>query len=432
MGCISSKILARSISLHEERKKGTTQRTRSKNGIPLLEDIIISANTTSDHYLALVLHSRSFSSSNAASKLAIIDDEPPSSETIDKLEISSTSLAEEGGGGKQIGTTVDQRKRSKSCSHLFLPEHDFPSLSQENSSGFDVGSRSFHTVEEYDDLVRKLGFHTEDKDSSAFEDKIIVPSQKHDVSIDKGNKRKAMSKRLGSLKIPSSNNIECPAIGSLREWIPPSGNNIYSPGSYVTPKFGSYSSSSQMDSGGKNSAGESSEDGSIFSPELVSVFEECMQKLEADEEKILKQIMENFEEENNGGEMKWCQITQKPKIKGSKLWYLHCILLQNLQVVKIHVVSASVVLKKATTCTKSAGSAMAMNCPSDVKRIDRIAPRLPLSTATDFDKFRTSQTRQVLSWFPVAKIRPLGCHADAKEKSKCPHKGKTVYKHKQN
>lgn len=74
------------------------------------------------------------------------------------------------------------------------------------------------------------------------------------------------------------------------------------------------------------------------------------------------------------------------------------------------------------TCTKSAGSAMAMNCPSDVNRIDRIAPKLPLSTSTDFDKFRTSHTRQVLSWFPVANIRPSGCHADAKEKSKCPHK----------
>lgn len=59
--------------------------------------------------------------------------------------------------------------------------------------------------------------------------------------------------------------------------------------------------------------------------------------------------------------------------------------------------------------------------------MDRMAPRLPLSTATDFDKLRMSQIRQVLSWFPVANIWPSGCHADANEKSKCPCSGVMVY-----
>ena len=52
--------------------------------------------------------------------------------------------------------------------------------------------------------------------------------------------------------------------------------------------------------------------------------------------------------------------------------------------------------------------------------MDRIAPRLPLKTATDLDRLRMSQTLQVLSWLPVEKVSPSGCHADAKEKSKCP------------
>ena len=47
-------------------------------------------------------------------------------------------------------------------------------------------------------------------------------------------------------------------------------------------------------------ANESCED-SIFSPELVSAFEQCMQKLEAEEENILKQILENVEEEIDEG-----------------------------------------------------------------------------------------------------------------------------------
>lgn len=50
-----------------------------------------------------------------------------------------------------------------------------------------------------------------------------------------------------------------------------------------------------------------------------------------------------------------------------------------------------------------------------------MAPRLPFRTATDSDRFRRSQILHVLSWFPVAKVTPSGCHADANEKSKCPH-----------
>jgi len=47
-------------------------------------------------------------------------------------------------------------------------------------------------------------------------------------------------------------------------------------------------------------ANESSED-SIFNPELVYAFKQCMQKLEEDEENILKQILENVEEEIDEG-----------------------------------------------------------------------------------------------------------------------------------
>lgn len=104
--------------------------------------------------------------------------------------------------------------------------------------------------------------------------------------LEKGNKRKAIANRLESLRIPSG--VESPAIGSLKEWLPADG--IYSPGSYVTPKFGSYSSTNIKNEN------ESSED-SIFSPELVSAFEQCMQKLEAEEQNILKQILETVEEE---------------------------------------------------------------------------------------------------------------------------------------
>lgn len=375
MGCISSKFIARSISFHEDRKKISQKTT---NGIPLLEDLIISTGG-SDQYLALVcaantvsnkLHSASLSS-NTSSKLAI---EPNSSETFDKLK-PSERLSE--GEGKHIES--DKKNRSKSW-HQF-PQHVVNSLAQENSSGFEdkhdssskgaARSRSFHTLEEYDDMVNKIWLtechkdqqsndeenagsgtnmdlqvcelksntthHTEDKDctikkmqppclnkkysleernivketnnlsttpgssstvaptptpkgnisSSGIKNEEVIPSHKTST-IEKENKRKAVAKRLESLRIPSS--VEYPAIASLREWLPPGG--IYSPGSYVTPKFGSYSI---MDI---RNANESNED-SIFSPELVSAFEQCMQKLEAEEANILKQIVENVEEEES-------------------------------------------------------------------------------------------------------------------------------------
>lgn len=376
------------MSFHEERKKGSR---RTVNGIPMLEDIIISTNG-SDQYLALVcaantvsnkLHSRSFSS-NMAPKLAL---EPVSSETTEKLEISSRLDQE---GGKQIES--DQKNRSKSW-HWF-PDHIVSCLSQENSFGFEdkldlsskgaTRSKSFHTLEEYDDMVNKIWLskshsvqqsefndeeengsvtnidlqvsqlisnntthHTEDNDSAinkmqspclhmkySFEDSKIVeeknilsttsessmatpgpksqisssgtkneevvPSQKTSMlqsvvqgasGTEKENKRKAVAKRLESLSIPS--NIESPAIASLREWLPAGG--IYSSGSYVTPKFGSYS---LMNIWNANESSESED--SIFCTELVSAFEQCMQKLKADEENILKQIMENVEEESEG------------------------------------------------------------------------------------------------------------------------------------
>ncbi|KAJ7967891.1 RNA-binding protein [Quillaja saponaria] len=122
----------------------------------------------------------------------------------------------------------------------------------------------------------------------------VIPSQESNVSesaaqggnaIQKGNKRKIISERLESLRIPS--HIQFPAIASLRERLPVGG--IYSYGTYITPKFGSYSLPTC------GTSNECSED-VVFSPELVAAFEQCMQQLQAEEENILKKIVENSEE----------------------------------------------------------------------------------------------------------------------------------------
>ena len=107
--------------------------------------------------------------------------------------------------------------------------------------------------------------------------------------IEKGFKRKAIAEGLESLRIPPT--IEFPTISSLREWIH-AGGQVYSPGSYVTPKFGSYSLPIPVN------IDECSKD-YIFNPELVAALEQCMHQLEEEEESILKQIVENLEKDYN-------------------------------------------------------------------------------------------------------------------------------------
>jgi len=94
----------------------------------------------------------------------------------------STTLSEIK-GGKEFEN--DHKNRSKSW---HFPEHIVDSLSQENLSGFedkdelrsksDLGNRSFHAVEKYDDIVntswlnksqidQQSEFHNEDEDKAS-------------------------------------------------------------------------------------------------------------------------------------------------------------------------------------------------------------------------------------------------------------------------
>uniref|UniRef100_A0A2P2K4N4 Uncharacterized protein n=1 Tax=Rhizophora mucronata TaxID=61149 RepID=A0A2P2K4N4_RHIMU len=95
-----------------------------------------------------------------------------------------------------------------------------------------------------------------------------------------------MAKGLDSLEIPQT--IEFQTVASLREWLH-AGGEIYSPGSYVTPNFGSYA---LPNSGTENECG----DTVTFNPELVDALQECMRQLEAEAESILQQTAESLVE----------------------------------------------------------------------------------------------------------------------------------------
>ncbi|XP_030467520.1 uncharacterized protein LOC115686389 [Syzygium oleosum] len=375
MGCISSKVVSRSISYREELNRSSQSTGKS---ILALEDMF-SSNKGSDQFLALVctantvanrLRSGSINSESKAS--------PRSTEATFEIDrnCDCSAVSEEGTEGNRAkpansqlihedseSYSIEPPKRSRSWHSFF--EEEMPSANAENHGKSRDGSeweykgigrsRSFHTVEEYDALLARIlstssshddnvaenqekipypesSMHsaqnkyniktvdrTPQKDdvfvndeavkddlitllASGSETKELIPSSlepctsneliaKDDVAqeercmVNRRFKRKAIARGLESLAIPTM--IEFPAVASLREWLP-AGGQVYSPGAYTTPKFGTYSLPES-----KNLC-EATED-NIFTKELVTAFEEHMQELEAEEETILKQIAEKWE-----------------------------------------------------------------------------------------------------------------------------------------
>lgn len=103
----------------------------------------------------------------------------------------------------------------------------------------------------------------------------------------KGLRRRAMARELKSLKVPS---FEFSSVGSLREWLG-GGGQVSSPGSYVTPKFGSFGS--QAAAAAARGGGGAGEEEALFDPQLVADLEEAMERLTVEEEHILRQIVDS-------------------------------------------------------------------------------------------------------------------------------------------
>ena len=68
---------------------------------------------------------------------------------------------------------------------------------------------------------------------------------------------------------------------------------MFSPGSYVTPKFGNFVSQDPRN-------GEMGCDHNVFDPDLIAQFEQAMKQLTIEEEFVLKQIVESLEKGHEG------------------------------------------------------------------------------------------------------------------------------------
>ncbi|KAF2298100.1 hypothetical protein GH714_014198 [Hevea brasiliensis] len=274
MGCMSSKLMPRSLSLREELNQSMQ---RSANSNPAVEELGISQNIN-DKFLALV-----YTANTVANKLrsGSLSDKTPKPvvdygnalNTSNSLEfVSNLEQGEDRKQGEPAAPRVDQIKRSRSF-HCFK-EHELPSPSpgkfdgtkEEGWNHKGVGkARSFHTVEEYDTLVEKIrlsgscqsGSYSDDngsitklqvsdgQDKTSLEEntrsektsimsnseletreqvanpnRSITKMEKGEDSpqegniLEKGLKRKTMAEGLDSLEIPSA--IEFTAVASLR------------------------------------------------------------------------------------------------------------------------------------------------------------------------------------------------------------------------
>lgn len=106
--------------------------------------------------------------------------------------------------------------------------------------------------------------------------------------------------------------------GSLRDWLL-HGGQIFSPGSYVTPKFGAapaLPAAEHIHIGVEKKTGDKQQQQqhAVFDPELVAQFERAMEQLSEDEERVLTEILDALDLET--GE-KDGTVTLQPLVRGS-------------------------------------------------------------------------------------------------------------------
>ncbi|KAL6661710.1 hypothetical protein ACP70R_001094 [Stipagrostis hirtigluma subsp. patula] len=253
MGCVSSKILAKSGSFQE-----TVNHSFQFQRTNVIEEIILSSSKSNgDQFLALLCTSNSSATKAKESEQspgpAAAENEPAKIEAIDLSELLA-GLEEENDAAGQ-----EQEPERQHCR-----EDGGKSPVDERAVDGGAGpSRSFRTVEEFDALVTRsgssaqataLGAHQEEprnaaaattsshgvtatamaaeSSSSAGQD---APAEGGEEADAAGAKRRARARQLGELKVPPA--FDFSRSGSLRDWLL-RGGQTFSPGSYVTPKFG--------------------------------------------------------------------------------------------------------------------------------------------------------------------------------------------------
>jgi tricin synthase len=297
MGCISSKILTRSGSLQEKANQGF-----QRSG--LIEEIILSNSKSSgDQFLALL---RTSSSAARRSKAEAAEQSPAAAkiETINVSELLA-GLEEEEEENTAEGEDEDQERQDDRKEG----EKYSPRCVSDGAAG---RAKSFRTLEEFDAMVTRCSSPEHAEPATVLllapePDAMVLPpapSQSSSLEQDavatastaapgqgeaSGAKRRARARQLAELSAPAPAGFDFGKSGSLRDWLL-GGGQIFSPGSYVTPKFGKVAAAAVP-----SESEEHGERRAVFDPEMVAQLEEAMEELSVDEERVLREVLEALE-----------------------------------------------------------------------------------------------------------------------------------------
>ncbi|CAO2207147.1 unnamed protein product [Urochloa humidicola] len=301
MGCVSSKILAKSGSYQEKGSLGHSFQRSS-----VIEEIILSSSKSNgDQFLSLLCASNSSARKakepepeQSPAAAAAVTEPAAKIETINVTELLA---------GLEEENADEQRDRKDGDG---APS---PLVSDGGAAG---RARSFRTVEEFDALVTQQGGSSPSERAAereepraaaaAAEEEEAAESggggggafgQGGEVAAEAaGTRRRARARQLGELKVPPAG-FDFSKSGSLRDWLR-QGGQTFSPGSYVTPKFGAAPAVVPAEHGGGGEKGvgvQQEEEHEVFDPELVAQFERAMEQLSEDEGRVLDEILEALE-----------------------------------------------------------------------------------------------------------------------------------------
>ncbi|RLN04315.1 hypothetical protein C2845_PM13G21300 [Panicum miliaceum] len=292
MGCVSSKVLAKSGSFQE---KGSLGHSFQRSNV--IEEIILSSSKSNgDQFLALLRASNSTArkAKEPEQSPAAVESEPAAKiETINVSELLA---------GLEEENAVEQGDRE---------DGDRPPARCVTDGAAAGRARSFRTVEDFDALVAQggsseraaerereeprtaaaaaTGEAPESGGGGSRRDDPAGPGGEDEAAA--GARRRARARQLGELKVPAA--FDFSKSGSLRDWLRQSGQT-FSPGSYVTPKFGA-----PAEHGGGGKPGDEpplqQQEHALFDPELVAQFERAMEQLSEDEGRVLDEILEALE-----------------------------------------------------------------------------------------------------------------------------------------
>lgn len=285
MGCISSKLLVKSGSFSE-----TVNQTFQRRSNSVLEELLVSGSksNTDQQFLALLRSTDTTTSLEPNSEPNRSEPIRLSKENLDPIPSPGTNVETINTWELLAGLEEEIEEKEKDNHEVQNAEE----ISDDNGKGIVTGkARSFRTVEDLNVIL--AASESDDSNKSVIDDS-SSSSDTSSTSNSSGAKRKARARELAGLELPV---FEFAKSGSLKDWLL-KGGQIFSPGSYATPKFGS----SVQKEGIVNNSNENDElvDGSVFDPEMLAQFEEAIEEMRREEESVLKEIVERLEANGNG------------------------------------------------------------------------------------------------------------------------------------